>query len=1350
MSDELKHSDLIEKDALKKIKRETKAAKLEFQRLERAIVSLLGKSSKLAKSLSTPKNIKEIRAQDDAIKNIDKSTDALIATRKKMQTLDKQIEKDRLAEIRLDKAREKAFDDFEKKQKKGIKTKEQQRLAEIKLSKARDDAFKKSDSQSKREVANAEKERLAEIKLSTDRDRAFDKADRQQKKTQANALKVKKANLDSADAYKQLNKQVKTARARARRLEVQYGRNAKITQQATRRYDRLNTKLKQVNRTARSGTGLFSKLGGALSKGAGAAGIAIGATAVVAAIGNMIGIFKDFDKASSNLEAILGATGSEMDLLRTSAKNLGSTTAFTASEVLGLQTEFAKLGFDVTEIDNATASTLALASASDTELAEAAAVVGATLGGFGKDAKETARFTDVMAKSFSSSALDMEKFKESMKTAAPAARAVGLSVEKTTALLGTMANAGISGSKAGNNLKTSLIKLNAAGLTLNEGLQKVAKSEDKLGEAAKLVGLNAAASFLVLAEGVDVTDRLETSLLGAEGAAQRMADVQLDNLAGDVTILGSAWEGFILSIEDGQGVLGKFVRFGIKQVTSIISLFTQQNSVIEKTVDSLKKEQDALFNLSSQILEVNIDSGERNELLNELNELYPDILRNIDTETVSYKELKKVLSEANKTLSTRIQIQEALIDVESTIAGIAETKAKIDRNEIAILKEATIVLRKRNGEEELLGLTLSEKIKLAQKELDFTSSINLLAIQRIGLLELQEHLEGKLVERREISNSVITALLSGTTKLNELTTKELQNLLSGNQLTDEQLRFKAELIVRFRLLNIEKAEALALDEKLKNAESDLVEVETDLIKIQLALLKTARETNAVNEEQQAARNIRIAGIQDEIRRLRELGIERDKERDRLKPLEQKSGVDPAVLNAIEQERLARGLLGVERARQDSERIFRTKEVAANEIKDAAERDAALFAISQGRLSAEMGFLQIESDLKRHALEANFRFTIETEERLALEEILITIETERKKALIKADSIKNDQDRANEIARINEQARIDSKAATIESNNKIALETEKHHNDVIALGLELSRSQQALLDQKVDNEAAANAKIIADEKAANEKRLRENVKLFNKIVNNTKSELRKINDLKNQEANEEIRLAEESVRQQQAIAAAGGNAIIGEEKARLAKLRLERKRELEAQARQERNIALAQNFVNSLAAHSKDDPTSAFAKASFETLAGGAFAKLLAGFAEGGYTGDGGKYDVAGLVHAGENVNTADQVTKYNMKGWSAKDFDRKVEEGHFNQYSDTDLSPSQYKQLEVSNMIQQPNNVNLMPMIMEQQKSTATLKKAIEDNRSVYELGLNVMNEFVERETRNNVTKMTTHKKSQL
>ena len=427
------------------------------------------------------------------------------------------------------------------------------------------------------------------IKLQTE----MEKLQKQQKediKNKGKSSKVvqkQKAELKELNTqYREASKQLKVNNVATKNLDKSYNglttRNRKLSQALRQLQDPLGkdiVKFKQLSAEINKNTANLSRMDKAMgrsqrnvgnygsglkglgksffSSAAGAAGLVGGAQLVFKALGSAVNIIKDFQQGNANLASVLGKTRKEIVLLSNDAKRLGASTSFSASQVTELQTEFAKLGFKENEIINATEATLNLAAATGSDLATAAAVAGATLGGFGLDADQTARVTDVMAKSFSTSALDMEKFQESMKSAAPAAAAVGISIEETTALLGTMANAGISGSKAGNNLKTSFINLNAAGLTLEEGLEQVSNSQDKLGTATKLVGKNAAASFLVLANGKETTAELTEGFNNAGGAAQIMADEQLDTLDGKLKILNSSWEGLILSLEDGEGSLAE-------------------------------------------------------------------------------------------------------------------------------------------------------------------------------------------------------------------------------------------------------------------------------------------------------------------------------------------------------------------------------------------------------------------------------------------------------------------------------------------------------------------------------------------------------------------------------------------------------------------------------------------------------------------------------------------------------------------------------------------------------------------------------------------------------------------------
>lgn len=299
------------------------------------------------------------------------------------------------------------------------------------------------------------------------------------------------------------------------------------------------------------------------------------------AIGTLVNVLRgafntirDFGAAQAGLAAVLGKSRAEITALEEQAKKLGATTAFTATEVSNLQKEYAKLGFSEAEILNVTDATLQLAAATGSELAEAAEVAGSTVRAFGLDSSETQRVVDIMAKSFSSSALDLERWKESMKTAAPLASALDLSVEETAAMLGKMADAGLHGSMAGTALKKIFNELSKDGRPLKEVLADVktqleaaSTPAEKLAIAQGLVKERAQSALLVLAGQTEGLSELKTTLENSGGAAEKMANEQLNTLDGRLKILSSTWDGLILQFSESEGGLMKVVDL----ITAILS-----------------------------------------------------------------------------------------------------------------------------------------------------------------------------------------------------------------------------------------------------------------------------------------------------------------------------------------------------------------------------------------------------------------------------------------------------------------------------------------------------------------------------------------------------------------------------------------------------------------------------------------------------------------------------------------------------------------------------------------------------------------------------------------------------------
>lgn len=306
----------------------------------------------------------------------------------------------------------------------------------------------------------------------------------------------------------------------------------------------LNQGLKQAKRDIQRTTGEIQNLGRSLS---------MGITAPLALIGaSSVKVFADFEQSMAKVKAVSGATNAEFESLTNNAQELGRTTRFTASEVSALQLEFAKLGFTSEEITQVTGATLNLAQATGSDLAQSAEVAGATLRAFGMDASETGHVTDVMAAAFSSSALDINSFQDSMKYVAPVAKAAGVTLEEATAMLGQLANNGIKGSQAGTALRRILQEVAGTGMDFGEAMKKSAGEVINLADAKDEVGRSASSAFLVLKEGIGDVDGLTTALQNSDGAAADMAATMDDTAEGAMKRMQSALEG--AQIEIGQAL----------------------------------------------------------------------------------------------------------------------------------------------------------------------------------------------------------------------------------------------------------------------------------------------------------------------------------------------------------------------------------------------------------------------------------------------------------------------------------------------------------------------------------------------------------------------------------------------------------------------------------------------------------------------------------------------------------------------------------------------------------------------------------------------------------------------------
>ena len=476
--------------------------------------------------------------------------------------------------------------------------------------------------------------------------------------------------------------------------------------------------LKGMNTSSKKGIGFIGKMAGAFT----VATLAAGAfqkisRAVSQAIIGGVETFRKYEFAMSKVKAISGATEAEFKALDASAQELGRTTFFTAEQVANLQINFSKLGFTAKETLNAQEAALDTAVATGEDLARTATVIGSTLRGFGLDASEAGRVSDVMAASFTSSALTLEKFQTAMTKIAPIAKLIGFSLEKTTSVLGILTDAGIEASIAGTSLRNIFLKMSNPASDLSKSLGRTVGSSEELVEALEdlnkrgvdaesiqgLVNDRQVAAFGIMLNNVEAIKRQTEAYENSSGAAKTMAQIVGDNLEGAMLRFKSAMEGLAIVLTERIAPIITSVTEGF---TKFVSLITQAADT--KLSEELENDRIALIGYEARLSDANLSQANRVKLIKELKSQYPDYLKNIDAEKVSNDKLKKSLQGVNDMLVNKILLQQEdekiLEAAQDEAKAISKTRSKKELLEADIAKlsnEYNLSLKE--------GLTLQEQ-----------------------------------------------------------------------------------------------------------------------------------------------------------------------------------------------------------------------------------------------------------------------------------------------------------------------------------------------------------------------------------------------------------------------------------------------------------------------------------------------------------------------------------------------------------------------------------------------------------------------------------------------------------------
>lgn len=319
----------------------------------------------------------------------------------------------------------------------------------------------------------------------------------------------------------------------------------------------------------------------------------------------------DFDSAMSQVAAVSGATGNDLQSLRDKAREMGEKTKFSASEAAQAMNFMAMAGWKSKDMISGIDGIMNLAAASGEDLATTSDIVTDALTAFGLSAADSGHFADILAAASSNANTNVSMMGETFKYCAPIAGALGFSAEDTAEAIGLMANAGIKSSQAGTALRTIMNNLagevkisgqaigdvtiattNADGSmrSLSDILAdcRVAfgglTESEKAQAAESLVGKNAMSGFLALmnAAPADI-EKLSGAIDNCDGTAEKMAATMQDNLMGQLTILKSQLEELAISF-------GEMLMPAIRNIVTKIQEFVDKlNGMDEGTREMVLK-----------------------------------------------------------------------------------------------------------------------------------------------------------------------------------------------------------------------------------------------------------------------------------------------------------------------------------------------------------------------------------------------------------------------------------------------------------------------------------------------------------------------------------------------------------------------------------------------------------------------------------------------------------------------------------------------------------------------------------------------------------------------------------------
>jgi TP901 family phage tail tape measure protein len=448
--------------------------------------------------------------------------------------------------------------------------------------------------------------------------------------------------------------------------------------------------------------------------------LAVGAAvSALASIGGAISVIRQFESSMSQVAAITRASTEDLKAMRDVAKQLGSTTEFTAAQAADGLKFLGMAGFTARESIAAIPAVLDLATAAAMDLAQTADIASNVISGFGLAAGQAGEVADVLAAASSRANTSVSQLGRAMSTVAPISAALGIDLADTAAAIGVLSDAGIQGERAGTALRGVMASLAGPTTQAQEALAQYGITAAQVNpetqslteifgllrerglstaDAMTIFGREAASGALVLTEASARVGEFGEELRNVEGATSEMAEIMRDNLAGSANTALSALQGLAVAI--GEAGLTAVLRAGLQVVTdfareltslttAVSDFFTRHDPMTESVAAAavaMNEEARQALQLSNRLLEMGEVSY---DVLGAKVALVETTLRQIEADRQANIMAVKQTEEYERLQGRITHAREAL----EVYADLARAGIELNEDQVLSLSGMTEVLR---------------------------------------------------------------------------------------------------------------------------------------------------------------------------------------------------------------------------------------------------------------------------------------------------------------------------------------------------------------------------------------------------------------------------------------------------------------------------------------------------------------------------------------------------------------------------------------------------------------------------------------------------------------------------------